>query len=1322
MRPTGARPERGRDREREHCLSDTTADESRTERVWTAALVAALVALAIYVPRVWGHGFVNYDDPYVLAPENPAIGKGLLAGLPDLLQFWKTPQFMNAWLPLYYWSLGIDHALFGGAPLGWHLHSVMIHAGCAAMVAVLARRLGLGWAGAAVAGVVFAVHPAAVENVAWVAGRKDVLSFLWMSFAAYAYLEAIRRAKPGLHVVGAFCLFVSLVTKGTTLVLPLLLLVHATILRDAATPRRERLRAVLPYGVVAFVMTAFHFWVAQREGTAGGVVASFGAIAIADFDVVGRYAGLLLAPFAPIFRQSVEHGIDPDAPNFGRVAVGAVVIAAWGGALWRTRVRHPRVAALLLCVPLALAPFNNLLPRTSVLFAERYAYIAIVPVAFAIGALVHAGGNRQIIAAVATTAFAAFAWLRIPVWHDSVTLWADAADAAPASAIVRMQLADAYATTARERPAESDEWNAKAESAWRESVVLAASATSAFTAAELARMRAETGLGTLLLTTGPGGTNTEERVRESVALFESAERRLAGIDAPGAQNSALATILSNRAAARETLGDVEKALADWTAAVRADETSPTAWSGLARLSFAMGHAKEGSEALARSAALAPRDTAAARDRSKLRLAVGDVSGAKMELETALGVRPDDYDLVMDLARLDASLQRPLDAEKRFRRALELRADDAAAKQGVAAALLDHAQAQCARDDVESARKAALAAAEIAPDSSAPQQILGIVARRAGDLEEATLRFRRARDLYPEGVRIREALAAVLLERSALAFDAKSDTIGTLLAEEAVAADPPTIATRSARIETGTSGWPKPPLAPDERATVTRQAALRGLALLAAGRAADALPELVVAERGSRDAEPALRRNVLRLLVRARFLAGRIDDAVAAAEELPALCTPELPWQGWADLASALIERGIARRGSKDAGGSAADFDRARSTLDAAASHGMPIARWHLRRGEILFSEERFVDATREFDLASDSDPKDPEPYLDRASVWRAHYLMEEDKSFLDGAEKDLRRALLLAPSDPRAMAALGEVLVFTAKPSEAYPWLQRALLADPSQAGSRRLLAELAVRAGRSHLEKKELKEAKETADRAVGLDALTPEPLIFLGDVLRAQGEWDRALASYEAAAARWPESVEPRAALAKYYFDAGHVYLLDDKRRAAARAFRRCKTYDQSKFDVSAADDRLHQIAVGAFQDGIRLQRAAKSKSDAGTAAEAAKLIEESASSFETSVIAEPTPEGRFNLGLVLTEAGRLDDALAAYTAASEESPGDAAIRINRAAVLLRLGRWDESERDYRWIVEHRPAGDADRAAATRQLAWIDAQRKELDGGPKK
>lgn len=1280
-----------------------------------APVAAFAVALSVYLlaGRVTTFGFVNYDDGTLTSAANPAIGKGLLGGLPELLSPTRSPQFMNAWLPLYYWSLGLDHAIGGGAPWVFHLHSVLLHGIAAAMVALIAQRLTSNGSVALLAGVLFAVHPVATESVAWVASRKDVLSFVWMAAAALCYLDGVEKRRPGLHVVGAMCLLVSLTAKGTTLVLPLLLAVHAILLRDDEESVRERLRPVTPYAIVAGAMTALHLWVAAREGTAGGGTgASLGAILVADLQVVWRYAAALCVPFL----QSVEHGLSADTVDPRQTLLGAAVIVVWILAVGVTWKRSRGAAAALLAVPLALLPFNNVLPRTSVLFAERYVYVALLPFAIGVAWLLRRRGDgvtSMLPAAIGVGVLGTLCAMRLPVWSDSVTLWQDAERKAPQSALVQLKLAAAFTSRAQEADADrAGDWE-RADRAWRAAALLSKTDSS-----PLNRGRAELGLATHLYLTHAGAADADG-LREAVTHFDAAESNLSQIDDVGRAET-LADLLSNRASCKQLLGDVEGATKDYEAAVRTSDRCAIAWNGLARVYLIAGRTEQVREALAKSEKAAPHDPAIVRERAKVRLVAGDAAGARRDLADAIAANPLDTDLLVDAARLDAMWLRPVDAEAKLRKAMELRPGDASIRDLLAASLLDQAQSQAARDDMGAAREAARKAAEVAPQSSAPEQVLGIVSRRAGNLEEAAEHLRKARDLHPEGVRIREQLASVLVELAVELLDEKREGLALILLEEAVQTRAEAVATPKSRLDTGVADWPGSPK-DDDRAAVARSAALRGLAYLGVGRAADALPELVVAEAGTREGDARLRRVVLRLLVRARFANGLADEAVAAASELPSLeiaGDAEWTWRRHAERASALVERGIGRRGGADASRADADFLAAREALDAARAAGMPEWRLFTRRGEILFAEEDFLAATKAFDKAEELAPEEVEPLLDRAEVWRTQFLLEEDKAYLLQAEHDLRRAAAVAPGDPRVLARLGETLVFEQKPGDAFPWLQKAVLADPSQVTARKLLADLAIRAGRSHLEKcaggtaalvqQELAEARSAAERAVALDPPSPDALIFLGDVLRAQGDWKSPIAKYELARERFPDSAAPRDAIAKFHMDRGHFCLLYKKRTEAIADFRKAVDVPGTTVDLSAAKERLHEIAVSSFGEAMKLDEEGK--------------LDEAAERFALSIFAEPTAEAHFARGVLLFRAKKYEESVPEYTAALEMDPKMLAARLNRASTYQRLGQLDDAEADYRAWLAAAPADAAERRAVETQIARIAKDRAEIEGGAPK
>src|SRR5271167_4160374 len=84
------------------------------------------------------------------------------------------------------WSM-LNYALFGLRPWGWHLGALLAHVGVVAAVFWLARRLGLEYWTAALAALIFALHPIHIEPVVWISAASDtmVTTFVALAFAAF---------------------------------------------------------------------------------------------------------------------------------------------------------------------------------------------------------------------------------------------------------------------------------------------------------------------------------------------------------------------------------------------------------------------------------------------------------------------------------------------------------------------------------------------------------------------------------------------------------------------------------------------------------------------------------------------------------------------------------------------------------------------------------------------------------------------------------------------------------------------------------------------------------------------------------------------------------------------------------------------------------------------------------------------------------------------------------------------------------------------------------------------------------------------------------
>ncbi len=154
----------------------------------TCALLAA-VTVAAYA-RVAGNDFILCDDPlYVTA--NPRVLDGLSwEGL--VWAFGGTGA--GNWHPLTWLSHMLDVELFGLAPAGHHLASLLFHlANTLLLFRWLEGLTGAPWRSATVAAL-FGVHPLHVESVAWISERKDLLSACFFLLTLLTYARYVRKA------------------------------------------------------------------------------------------------------------------------------------------------------------------------------------------------------------------------------------------------------------------------------------------------------------------------------------------------------------------------------------------------------------------------------------------------------------------------------------------------------------------------------------------------------------------------------------------------------------------------------------------------------------------------------------------------------------------------------------------------------------------------------------------------------------------------------------------------------------------------------------------------------------------------------------------------------------------------------------------------------------------------------------------------------------------------------------------------------------------------------------------------------------------------
>ena len=171
--------------------ADALADVRPSNRAaLVAILFVAVLAVAVYIEAL-GHEFQNWDDPTLLLERSRVHA----LTFSNIKSIWTEPH-EGDYFPLTETVYAVEYALQADRPALYHGTNLILHAGCAALVCLLALRLGLTIEGMLVSGLLFAVHPVHVETVAWVAEHKDLLAafFSLLAMIAVTDLRSRRRS------------------------------------------------------------------------------------------------------------------------------------------------------------------------------------------------------------------------------------------------------------------------------------------------------------------------------------------------------------------------------------------------------------------------------------------------------------------------------------------------------------------------------------------------------------------------------------------------------------------------------------------------------------------------------------------------------------------------------------------------------------------------------------------------------------------------------------------------------------------------------------------------------------------------------------------------------------------------------------------------------------------------------------------------------------------------------------------------------------------------------------------------------------------------
>ncbi len=615
-----------------------------------------MLASLVYLPTL-GYDF-SWDDQMLITDN-----RNLRMTSPFALfgqAFWPDPTGEGYYRPIVALTYWVERRVWNTNPLGYHLTNVLLNCLVAALavitlsrllsmpgvngssgssgLALSASRYDTGFWSVLAGGLLFALHPAHVESVAFVSGRTDVLMSVFL-LTALLFVLSFRSGPTWLTGAAASLAFgLGLLCKEAAALFPVLALL-------CLRPRLRQPRRSLPEWLLLGVLSGLTLvYAGVRTLVLAGKTAGWGSeTGVQRFFLVvngfGRYLG---QAFWPFHHRLLYSNVEQFAALSWPTLVGTVGLVGLGWLAMRYRSRPLGLGSALFL--LFVLPGCNLFPIGLTYFAERLLYLPLLGLILAgIAAfrMLSPGpllSRLMLLTALSWSAALALATVRrMPVWQNNATLYAAMVREAPDSP-------NAHYNWGTELDKQGDISGAMA--AYRRAVEVSPEFAQAYN-----------NLGVLL-----------ERTGDRAGAF-LAYRRAMELD------SSYATVRYNYAGALKGSGDIAGAIRECRAALALQPYLTQARRNLARLYLETDNIKAAIEEYRAGLALEPDNAELHYGLAGALRASGNPAAAIEEYNRAIELAPDMVAAHNDRAIALDEAGNKQEALRGFKRAVELSPND-----------------------------------------------------------------------------------------------------------------------------------------------------------------------------------------------------------------------------------------------------------------------------------------------------------------------------------------------------------------------------------------------------------------------------------------------------------------------------------------------------------------------------------------------------------------------------------------------------------------------------------------------------------------------
>lgn len=331
-----------------------------------------LLVLATVIPYAFSLGgeFV-FDDKLLIIVDKTTHS------LSNIPKAFAQPFIDDTTSPVKYYrpvvtvTFILNHAMFGQSPVGYKATNLLLHLIATLLVFVLSRRLLKNSMAALFAGLVFAVHPAHTESVAWISGRTDIVAAIFALASLISFGRYMSADNKKWYAASLGFLALGLLSKEIVIVVPVALLAMGWL-----GGKRLKWAEYVPF----FIITALYL--ALRQYLLGHVITA------GSEDSLSLGYRVLVAPVFMLWYLRILFLPKTAEPLYDvfkyAEAYPAIIAAGWILVMALTvyalvvRRRLSVVSFAIIWLMLTIIPVTNIIRLPWPVLCERFLYLPSV--------------------------------------------------------------------------------------------------------------------------------------------------------------------------------------------------------------------------------------------------------------------------------------------------------------------------------------------------------------------------------------------------------------------------------------------------------------------------------------------------------------------------------------------------------------------------------------------------------------------------------------------------------------------------------------------------------------------------------------------------------------------------------------------------------------------------------------------------------------------------------------------------------------------------------------------------------------------------------